>query len=231
MDLIQKKNISRLRMFRILRWIDPFLQKHFFCSKENSRSTTQPNPTHPPLTSPGAESMLMFSPNELSKSIILRHYGRWHEMEVETKVLREELEDIFSLLNEKFGIQMLLKIENLACNGLNVWWCKSLAASHLRNAKIVCIWWMPFECLDLKRYRGAFYMINISVGRWQFLRFRYFISCHLLRWRRPNRWYGCFQKYWYPKMDGLSWKTLWTNGWFGGPTPIFGSTPIWIGSN
>eukprot|EP00434_Breviolum_minutum_P021792 symbB.v1.2.019237.t1/scaffold1567.1/size111240/6 len=33
----------------------------------------------------GAESMLMFSPNELSQSIILGHYGRWHEMEASTK--------------------------------------------------------------------------------------------------------------------------------------------------
>ena len=25
----------------------------------------------------------------------------------------------------------------------------------------------------------------------------------------------------YPKMDGLKWKTLWTNGWFGGKTHYF----------
>ena len=32
-----------------------------------------------------------------------------------------------------------------------------------------------------------------------------------------------------PKMDGVfSWKTLWTNGWFGGPTPLFGNTHIYI---
>ena len=35
-----------------------------------------------------------------------------------------------------------------------------------------------------------------------------------------------FQEYWYPKMDGLEWKTLlkWMI-WVGFPTPIFGSTP------
>ncbi|CAL1134868.1 unnamed protein product [Cladocopium goreaui] len=33
----------------------------------------------------GQESVLMFSPNQNSQAIILRHYGRWHEIEVSTK--------------------------------------------------------------------------------------------------------------------------------------------------
>ena len=32
-------------------------------------------------------------------------------------------------------------------------------------------------------------------------------------------------------MDGLQWKTLWTNGWFGGPTPSFGNTHIFDGNS
>ena len=40
---------------------------------------------------------------------------------------------------------------------------------------------------------------------------------------------GCFQKYgWAPKMDGLfHGKTYENSWWFGWPTPIFGSTPIY----
>ena len=41
--------------------------------------------------------------------------------------------------------------------------------------------------------------------------------------------YGWFQKWGYPKKDGLQWKTL-LNGWFGG-TPIFGNTHLFIYSN
>ncbi len=36
---------------------------------------------------------------------------------------------------------------------------------------------------------------------------------------------GCFQKYWYPKMDGLKWM-IW--GYHG--IPLFLETPMWVGS-
>ncbi len=32
-------------------------------------------------------------------------------------------------------------------------------------------------------------------------------DCSTCRYSKHNA-YGCFQKYWYPKMDGLQWKTL-----------------------
>ena len=201
--LIQKTTSQDFAIFSDLEFFknDSFFTTRcvFLCSTKNLH---KPNGA----VVEGAESMLMFSPNELSQSIILRHYGRWHEMEVALtnknhfqsgriwKFLfwfiffvmweRWKLEDVFLVkLNfeeEKFEIWMLLKGEHISSNG---WWCKSLAASHLRTAKIVCIWWMPLECLDLEKCRGYFYMINIFVGvHFHFLSF-------LLRWRIPNEEY------------------------------------------
>ena len=47
--------------------------------------------------------------------------------------------------------------------------------------------------------------------------------------RFTNIW--VFPKLGYPKMDGLTWKTLFFNGWFGGKTPYFWKRPYGFDAN
>jgi len=78
--LIQKTTSQDFAIFSDLEFLknDSFFATRRFFFVQRKIST---NPCSAESSS-GAESMLMFSPNELSQSIILRHYGRWHEMEV-----------------------------------------------------------------------------------------------------------------------------------------------------